>query len=159
LENLDDPEDDYILNLLDCDTLFIFTNSIEELKDFKNKLNSSDIPILKIGKSFQDDIFNMIFLEEKLKYKIILLTIKYDDVNHEKLFQLSKNSNLLMEKLLEENKSPKVEKSLVDSINYFLLGILVYVKSFILRKKLELRFTCSTRKKNLEIEAESENFI
>jgi hypothetical protein len=159
LENLDYPEDDYISNLLDCDTLFIFTNSFDELKDFKNKLNSSDIPILKIGKSFQDDIFNIIFLEEKLKYKIILLTIKYDDVNHEKLFHLSNNSNLLMRKLLDENRSANGKKSLVDSINYFLLGILVYVKCFILRKKLEFRFTCSIRKKNLEFDAESENFI
>ena len=160
MDTLEDPDNNYILNLLECDTILIFTNSHAELEDFKIKLNSSDIPILKIGKSFCDDIFNLIFLEEKLKSKIIFLTIDYHDKNNQKIFQLSKNTNLLLKKLLDkDDKSTRVNKSIVHLINNYLLGSLVSIESFILRKKLERHFIRRRRKKNLQQEVELENFL
>lgn len=151
----------YILKLLKCDNILLFSSSNADIEDLETKLNkptSSDS--IKIGKSYHDDIINLLFLDERLIKKTILLTIVYEN-NNQKIIQLTKNFDLLWKKIFYDQKknSNNDKNSLIRSINNHLLDRLISVKSYFLKIKFERRFDDFIENSNFDIENEIEKFI
>ena len=127
--------------------IFILTNSNNQLEYFIHRFNTSHAGnldhMLTIGKTIHDDIFNLLFMEEKLQEKILLITIQPKNKDCQNLFSLSKNSKLLINKLLFESEciANGHENFLLNSLNRFFVRQLIFIKSLNLRKKLENHFT------------------
>ena len=113
--------------------IFIFQNSKHEIENLIE--NIQDKSILKIGKTKRDDVFNLLFLDENLKNKLVIISFDENIKVHFKkfVFSILSESDDLIELILNDTK--------IDfSFNRFVLKNFISAKMIIFKTKIHRIF-------------------
>ena len=125
----------------DSEMIFIFTNFDHDIERTVTCLKN-DSKMLTIGKNSFDDIFNLLFIVERFRDNVFLVTINKEiDDEHQKLFSVANNSKLFLNRLLNESGSIANRQNFIaNSFERLILNYFISIKKFFLNRKLKRRY-------------------
>ena len=131
-------DSNFINGLLESKMIFLFLNLETYIAPINEFIKNETIN-LRIGKTEFDDVLNLLFIDERLKEKVVLISSHAQSQSINQI-PLVDDENRLLKRILAENGSVLDSEAIFSSLKRSILSILISIKLFFLKRSLKKRF-------------------